>query len=184
MTRTLPPETVAACSALVVYPAFLIELDFDSGPINMWTGRGTLTVGGVEYLGAGDVLRVDVGPETTSLDARGATLELSCAKSEDISIALTEKISNRPARILFALFDPDFNMVSEPVRFFSGRMDGLVISDDPERPVMTMSIENDFNIINKVRDRRYTHEDQQIDYPGDLFFEFVPAMQDKTIVWG
>ena len=32
--------------------------------------------------------------------------------------------------------------------------------------------------------RRYNHEDQQIDYPGDKFFEFVPQMVDRLLVWG
>jgi hypothetical protein len=35
----------------------------------------------------------------------------------------------------------------------------------------------------QARVRRYTHEDQQIDAPGDKFFEFIPSLQDAQIPW-
>ena len=30
----------------------------------------------------------------------------------------------------------------------------------------------------------YTLEDQKIDYPTDVGFEFIPDLQDKEIIWG
>ena len=38
--------------------------------------------------------------------------------------------------------------------------------------------------IERARVRRYTHEDHQIDYPGDLFFQFVGSLSDKVLTWG
>jgi len=35
-----------------------------------------------------------------------------------------------------------------------------------------------------ARERRYTSEDQKIDFPDDKGFEFVADLQNKEIVWG
>ena len=38
--------------------------------------------------------------------------------------------------------------------------------------------------LNRSRVRRYTNEDQQIDYPTDVGFEYVQSLQDFEIKWG
>ena len=38
--------------------------------------------------------------------------------------------------------------------------------------------------MNVAVDRRYTDEDQQMDYPGDLGFQFVNGIQEAQIYWG
>lgn len=42
----------------VVYPFFAIEMLFDTAPIRLWTGYGTLVFEGTEYLGTGTLLDV------------------------------------------------------------------------------------------------------------------------------
>jgi hypothetical protein len=32
--------------------------------------------------------------------------------------------------------------------------------------------------------RRFTHEDHQIDHPGDRIFEFVGPIADRVLTWG
>lgn len=184
MSRTLTTAFVNAAKSAVVYPAILVEADFDSGSVNCWSGLGTLHVGGRDYIGTGEVLRIDPGEETSALEARGASFELTCAKDSDVSIALSEPYSDRPARIILALFDENATLISDPVRIFSGKMDVMSINDDTTRPIITLTAENDGIILTRVKERRFTHEDQQIDYAGDLFFEFVPSMQDREIQWG
>jgi hypothetical protein len=38
--------------------------------------------------------------------------------------------------------------------------------------------------LERSRERRYTSEDQKIDYPNDKGLEFIADLQDKEIVWG
>jgi hypothetical protein len=38
--------------------------------------------------------------------------------------------------------------------------------------------------MNVPANRRYTQEDQQRDYPGDLGFQFVNSIQESQIFWG
>ncbi len=36
----------------------------------------------------------------------------------------------------------------------------------------------------RTNSRRRTHEDQQIDAPGDLYFQYVAGLAQKQVVWG
>jgi hypothetical protein len=75
-------------------------------------------------------------------------------------------------------------IIGDPIRVFSGRMDVMPILDDPARPVIQLTTESDLGLLSKSSERRYTHEDQQLDYPGDRFFEYVTTLQDQDIIWG
>ena len=49
---------------------------------------------------------------------------------------------------------------------------------------ITVNAESRLADWDRPRVRRYNHEDQQIDYPGDMGFEFVPQMATKELRWG
>jgi hypothetical protein len=49
---------------------------------------------------------------------------------------------------------------------------------------IAINCENRLVEMNVAVDRRYTDEDQQLDYPGDRGFEFVNGIQEAQIYWG
>src|SRR4051794_26136110 len=166
-----------------VHPVILTEASFDSGDINLASGYGTLTIGGTNYLGTGKLLQVDPAEETGEINATSATFQLSGIQEADISIALTENYNGRPGRMKLALYDDTNTLIDDPLQFFSGRMDVMTLNDDPASPVITLTAENDLTRLNRTRQRNYTHDDQQIDYPGDNGLGFVAAMQNKQVIW-
>jgi len=88
----------------VVYPFFALELEFDSGPLRLWTGAGTLVFEGVSYTGTGNLLDVSSIEETTEIAVRGATITLSGMPSEVISLALQSPYQGRVCKIYFGMF--------------------------------------------------------------------------------
>lgn len=182
--REMTTDFKNAALASVVYPAFLTEADFDSGSIGLWNGIGTLSVGGVDYMGSGTLLQIDPAQETGEIEAGNATFRMSGIQESDISIALTEDYQGRPCRMLMGLFTAAGTLIADPIRLFTGRMDVMNFRDDPADPSITMTAENDLIRLNRSKPRRRTHEDQQIDHPGDMFFSHVNAMQHKDILWG
>ncbi len=115
------------------------------------------------------------------MQANNATIQLSGVQGADIAISLGENYQGRPCRLKLAFFDSSNNLIADPVTMFAGRMDVMTVNDDPANPVITMTAEDDFIRMTASRYRTRTHEDQQIDYPGDKGLEFVAAMQNKTI---
>lgn len=181
--RDLTGDFITAVTAGVKYPALLFDFVFDEGEINLFTGRGTLSWNGKTYTGSGDLLKVDPAQETQRMEATNTTYLLA-ASPELVALARTAEYQGRPAVTWLALFDAAGVMVDDPIRIASGKMDEMPIDTDPAAPTIGLTAEGDLITLTKASERRYTHEDQQIDYPGDLFFEFVTQMQDKAIVWG
>jgi hypothetical protein len=75
-------------------------------------------------------------------------------------------------------------VITNPVIVFSGFMDTMVINDSAATAAIQIAVENRLIEFERTRIRRYTAEDQKIDYPNDKGLEFVAEMAEKEIVWG
>ncbi len=72
----------------------------------------------------------------------------------------------------------------DPVGPFQYIMDTFLIDDTPGQGAITLSAESYLASLERARLRRYTHEDQQIEFPGDMGLEYVAAIQNAEIKWG
>ena len=63
-------------------------------------------------------------------------------------------------------------------------MDQPTIDVSGDAATITVNCENRLYEMNVPANRRYTQEDQQRDYPGDLGFQFVNSIQESQIFWG
>jgi len=164
----------------VLEPFFAIELLFDSGALRFWTGLGTKTISGEEYIGTGSLLAISDIEETAEIAAAGATLTLGGIPSELLSLALTEPYQNRVARMFFGFIGDEDNMAE----VFTGTMDRMDIEEGTETSVIQLAVENRLLDLERPRIRRYTNNDQQSRFPGDRGLEFVETVQDREIFWG
>ena len=90
MSRDLTSTTLSSITDDVVYPFFAVELLFDGdNAVRMWTGQGTLTVAGEDYVGLGNLLDISAIEETAEMAVKGATLTLSGVPTELLSLALS-----------------------------------------------------------------------------------------------
>lgn len=181
--RTLTSDMVTQVTANQLAPILLAELQL-STPVYLWTGYGTLTYNGKGYLGLGDMGKVSQLDETTDLAARGLTMQLSGVPSALISAALTENYQGRSCSILFGALSTTAGLIASPVIIFSGKMDVMQITDDGTTAQITMTAENRLVDFRRAREIRYTDEEQQTLYSGDLGLQFVTAIQNKAIYWG
>jgi len=67
---------------------------------------------------------------------------------------------------------------------FSGRMDTMSIKDSGDTANISLTAESRLIDLERSRERRYTSEDQKIDYPNDKGLEFIADLQNQEIVWG
>jgi hypothetical protein len=63
-------------------------------------------------------------------------------------------------------------------------MDTMRIEDSGDTASITVQAESRFIELERTHERRYTDQDQQQLYPGDLGLEYVAGLQDKEIAWG
>lgn len=189
MSRALSAEMLAVATADVVRPIYLVKAEFDSTPpedrnLYLWSGFGDLTFNGKNYLGVGNLLSISAVDESTDLTATGASIVLSGIQSPLLAIARDEDYQGRPITIYLGALDDTGDLIASPTVLFSGFMDVMTISEAGETSTISVTAENKLIAFDRSYVRRYTAEDQKIDYPNDMGFEFVAKIADQEIIWG
>lgn len=183
MSRTLATAYNAAVDDATVRIAFLAQLEFPSGTLYVWTGVGDLSWGAQTWTGVGTFGGISDISEAAGIEAPGVDLELSGTPSATLALALADDYQGHPVKVYQALFDAAGAVIVDPVLVFSGRMDVMQITDAGETGVISLSCESESIDLDRKRVLRYTHEEQQRLFAGDLGLEFVTSMQDKPIYW-
>ena len=205
MSRTLNPTTIENINQDVVYPFNAIELFFDSDVLRFWTGVGTLTLDGEQWIGSGNLLSISDIEETLEMAVKGATVSLSGIPSEVLSLALSEPYQGRVCNIYFGTFTPSTSLLKEDSDYillqdgsqilidtardafneiFSGYMDQMNIEEEADSSRIELTVENKLVDLERARVARYTSGYQKSLYPSDKGFDFVEDLQDKPITWG
>lgn len=167
-----------------IRPFYAVTLDFETDPIRLWTGTGTISFGGNSFTGGGNILGLSTASETGQIQANGSTITLSGIPSDLISAALNFNYQSRDATIHFGALDSSNAVISDPFIIFKGFMDIMTITDDAETATIALTVENRLIRLESSKIRRFTSEDQKIDFPDDLGLDLVADLQDKEIVWG
>ena len=184
MSRNLSSAMESAVEADLVRPIVLVTCAFDSGDLNLWNGIGDLTVNSVDYVGAGTLLNIGEIAESSELQANGITVTLSGISDPLLAKARDEDYQGRELTVKLGAMDAANAVITSPVTVFSGFMDTMVINDSSETATIQVNVENRLIEFERTRIRRYTAEDQKIDYPNDKGLEFVAEMAEKEIAWG
>ncbi len=165
-------------------PILIFKAEFDSGDLNLWTGYGELIWNSDTYVGSGDLVEMSPIEESQTLSASGVTFELSGVDGAIISIAQNEDTFYRPITAWFAVLDSDGNLIADPYKVFSGKIDGLEWRDDGETAGVVISCEGDLIVLKRAKESRYTQEDQRSVYASDEGLDFVATSQDIELPWG
>lgn len=210
MSRTMDTGLLAALTGNAVEPFYAVELLFDVktvqapdfgdnpdedpdegvgngfmdvGPMRMWTGLGdrTINVRGTDqvFAGVGALLNIAAAEEVADLSAKSMTLSLSGIDTSLISLALQEPYQRRKARVYMGEKN-----VTNVVEIFSGQMDTMQITDEPDMSTVVMTIESKLVELERSRNWRYTDESHKARHSDDTFFSFVQSIQDQQVVWG
>lgn len=182
MGRDLPITLATAIAQAVVPVAFFAEFAFASGTVRMWTGLSNLTWDGHTWLPAGDFGGLSPVDETTEVGAAGLTFTLSGVPSTLVATALGDAYRGRTCKLWLATIDA--GAVAGASLIFGGRMDVMKIDDGGETSVVTIQAENRLIDLTRPRIVRYTDEEQQRLFPGDLGLQYVAKLAEKPIYWG
>ena len=131
MNRGLSSTYRALARAQALAPVVLVTAEFDSGTINLFGGNGTMTIGGVEYTGAGSLLGIAPSGETQNLRANGASISLTGLDTSILSLALNQNVQGRPVNIKLAFLQSDsIPFIEISVKVASGKFVIENISQD------------------------------------------------------
>lgn len=184
MSRGLSASMQSLLTAEVIRPILLIDLMFDTAPLYLWNGVGNLSYDSKTYIGAGTLLSVGGITESTELQANGTSIVLSGIGSALTQVARDEDYQGRLAYIKLGAMDENADVIATPIELFSGFMDVMTITESGETSSIALTIENRLIAFDRTNVRRYTDQDQKIDYASDYGLEHVTAIQEMEVRWG
>ena len=184
MSRTVNGTLLTNAQAKLVRPALLATFDFQAGVVRVWTGIGNLVYGGNTYTGVGEFGSVSTIAETTDLRANGVSFQLNGWPSSLLSTILAETYHGRDVTLLLATFDSSMVMSGTPLTVFQGKTDAISLHMTPEGCSITVNAESRAIDFLRNLERRYTHQDQQINFPADTAFIYMSDAAQKTFAWG
>ncbi len=181
--RILTPALLLEIAKDIKYPVAFVHIKFPSGDLRLWSGLGPITFGGHEWIGAGDLGKISPIEETTKLESAGLKLTLAGVKFENLALALGELRQGLPVELWLGFMTNSDELIADPASVFAGETDQADIHEDGATVDITISVESRMQLLQQKKERRRTHEDQQIRYPGDRGFEYVAALQNAEIKW-
>src|SRR5690242_15172205 len=184
MPRQMSGDFLAAITSQKIRPALFVEVHFVSEVTYVWSGLGTISWNGHDWLGVGSLGEVSVIEEGTTIEAKGITLKLSGIDPTLLSGVLTDFRVGLPALVYLGMFDEGGSLITDPIISWAGRTDQPTIEMDGSTATISINCENRLVEMNVATDRRLTNEDQQLDHPGDRGLEFTSSIQDCQIFWG
>jgi hypothetical protein len=183
MARGLPGALATNIAQSLVQPFYAVEIDFLSGPLNIWSGVGDIVNGSTTYLGAGQLMNMSEIAETAAIEAKGVSVTLTGIPSTFIAVALDEPYQNIACRIYFGTTNVTTG-VNSFYKIFSGTLDQMNILESFNTCSITVTVENALIKLDRPIIRRFTDQDQKLRYPTDRGLEYVANLQNQTIYWG
>lgn len=186
MTRPLtgPVDTVVASGKQNW--ALLLELGFDSGVVNVWSGTGELPANGKTWQGLGDMGSISGVTEVTDLTdvVLKATLShiMTGLMPELVNEVTTQDTTFRPFEFLIVFFDDD-RVVLGTVILAVGFIDQVQLAVDADGGGITIDLVTETALLNRSNFVRLTNDAQQNIFMGDFGLQFVTDM-DEQIIWG
>lgn len=184
MSRNLTAGVITEITAKNLRPILLVQASFTSGVVYLWTGYGSLSWNGQTWTGGGNLLSISSLSETQDVIAQGMKFTLNGIPTSLLGKALTEVRQGAPVIVYQGFLTSADAVVSSPYEAWAGRMDTCQIDEGAETASISITAESRLMDLHRSRERRYTHDDQQIDFAGDKGFEFVPALQELNVTWG
>ena len=174
----------------VVKPIIFARLDFSSGVQRFHTEIGPKTAthpvfGSEVYTGIGDFGGLSSSvKESVSAAPANLSISLTGLDAGLVNKTLVDDYFRRDADIMIGLEDVNGDLADDPEVLFAGYMDKVDIGMNQAFSAMTLSLESRGTNLLRASDLRFTDEDKQRDFSGDLMAEYIYRMADLKLNWG
>lgn len=185
MTRALPSAVDTAVQQEEIRIAFLLELELDSGDVNLWSGNGDLSWNSRTWSGLGDLGTISGISEAGDLPDARITAALSPIDGGDMLDLVNELTDQDPVGRGFTLYLAFFKSdtsIDDVLTLTAGFIDSVTFSDGAVAGV-SLSLASEAALLRREQFYRLDDAMQQNLFAGDRGLEFVTDLNDE-INWG
>ena len=164
-------------------PIAFAFLDFVGDPQFVHSSVGVIPWGGEDWLGLGQFASVEPVKEGIDLRASQFRMGLSGAMEHLLGETLNEDTSGRLIELYLGSWDEaNARLYADPELIIRGTMGPpeVMLGKNSGASIVVEDIRG---ALPSVNGRRSSLEDHQEEFPGDLFFEFLPQMIDHKFVF-
>lgn len=131
MARSLSANLLSGLTSRSSSPILLAELFFDSEKLRLWSGYGTISWNGVDWVGSGLLGTISQIEDTQETRAANHTIQLTGIPSDMVALALGEKFSGRRYNLYLGTIDKG-TVTADAIKTFEGldikTFDGVNVS--------------------------------------------------------
>ena len=109
--RNMTAAALAELNEKTVKPIMFFEGEFQSGVVNVWTGYGTLSWDGKDWIGLGELIGISEISESSNIVANGMTFTLSAVDASLVSLAINEAEQGKPGRLWLGFLDDSGELI-------------------------------------------------------------------------
>lgn len=184
MTRPMDSAIAAQLDEPWLNPVFFVELVFDDGTLHLHNSLGDIAWGDYTWTGTGDFSAIDMIEERADGSPAGTVLRLSGVDATLLTEAFAEDYMGRPVTIYFSVKDATTGaLVATPFELFSGQMDQMRVITG-ETSVIELVVESELILFDSSPLRWFSDSQLQVDYAGDLGFQYLAAMANHKVTIG
>ena len=173
---------------------WLVEADFTSGTGYYTTAPINIpALNGHTYLGIGNQLRIEDLDEPSKPDTGTINIQVGIVNKAMLALLTGDQSSyrGRAIRVYAQFLTKTFAVQGNPIKRWSGVMDVASVhrekaSEDDGSSIGYIElpcIRHGFERVRVQQGKRMTHEQQQLTFAGDLFFQYMPTLIEKPMPW-
>lgn len=184
--RGFSAAALAQIGASTNMPGHLYAVELDSGTVYATDFAIAVSWGGNTYQALSHFLGFDRITERADATIESLRLTLAGVDQAWVAIVLQNDYVDRRVTIHKAFLNPaTWALVVDPSAIFDGRIADASISEDPDSGKCEVALEVSSHWIDWDRrsGRHTNHAEQQVHFPGDLFFEYSSEI-NRQILWG
>ncbi len=185
MTRGIASGLLTALQALVVRPVYLVKMEFTGSDLYLSSTIKNISYDSQTWLGNGLLKSsFDGVHEVGDVQATGVKIKLEAYDAALMSLLLTGLTRSKTASIYIGALDSSHDLVLSPQLIYKGFFDSVAFGESGNASEAIVSYENELITLRNINEFRYTHESQQIYFPGDLCFQYTDLIADWSGFWG
>lgn len=184
MTLLSAPQQTATEKAFVPV-AYFLEFAFSGGTSRLCSLNQTMTWGGYDWSGLGQVLKIGQVAEGEGAEARAISVSITAAKSEWLAVAVgpVEEYRGRSAKLYMCPLDSGYKLIGTPVLAWRGNMDAVTIGIQGNEGGVEIKCETAANALRRRPVLRMNSAQHKRVYPTETGFDYLTDLIANPQLW-